>query len=91
MYAKTTKVLSICSIQSVPQIVEAAMKNLQQLHLSSPSPSSSPTQTCDRLAWGKGMAIIPLHHNISMHILHTVLYTFLKVLTRRIYSNLMSF
>ena len=26
----------------------------------------------------------PLHPNISMHILHTVLYTFLKVLTRRI-------
>ena len=26
----------------------------------------------------------PLHHNISMHILHTVLYTFPKVLTRRI-------
>ena len=28
--------------------------------------------------------INPLHPNISMHILHTVLYTFLKVLTRRI-------
>ena len=26
----------------------------------------------------------PLHPNIRMHILHTVLYTFLKVLTRRI-------
>ena len=26
----------------------------------------------------------PLHLNISIHILHTVLYTFLKVLTRRI-------
>ena len=26
----------------------------------------------------------PLHHNISMQILHTVLYTFPKVLTRRI-------
>ena len=26
----------------------------------------------------------PLHSNISMHILHTVLYTFPKVLTRRI-------
>ena len=26
----------------------------------------------------------PLHTNISMHILQTVLYTFLKVLTRRI-------
>ena len=27
----------------------------------------------------------PLHHNISIHILHTVLCTFTKVLTRRIY------
>ena len=27
----------------------------------------------------------PLHPNISMHILHTVLYTFPDVLTRRIY------
>ena len=26
----------------------------------------------------------PLHPNISMHILHTVLYTFPKLLTRRI-------
>ena len=26
----------------------------------------------------------PLHPNISMHITHTVLYAFLKVLTRRI-------
>ena len=26
----------------------------------------------------------PLHPNISMHILHTVLYTFPKMLTRRI-------
>ena len=26
----------------------------------------------------------PLHPNISMHILHTFIYTFLKVLTRRI-------
>ena len=29
-------------------------------------------------------AFNPLHSNISMHILHTVLTTFLKVLTRRI-------
>ena len=27
----------------------------------------------------------PLYHNVSMHILHTVLYTFPKVLTRRIW------
>ena len=26
----------------------------------------------------------PLHHKISMHFLHTVFYTFSKVLTRRI-------
>ena len=29
----------------------------------------------------KTRGINPLHPNISMHILHTVLYTFLKVLT----------
>ena len=29
----------------------------------------------------------PLHPNISLHILHTVLYTFLKVLTRRFCST----
>ena len=33
----------------------------------------------------------PLHPNISMHILHTVLYTFLKVLTRRICLTIKSF
>ena len=32
-----------------------------------------------------------LHPNISMHILHTVLYTFLVVLTRRIYLKIKSF
>ena len=32
-----------------------------------------------------------LHPNISMHILHTVLYTFLMVLTRRIYLKIKSF
>ena len=31
-----------------------------------------------------GIYLTPLHPNISMHILHTVLYIFLKVLTRRI-------
>ena len=31
-----------------------------------------------------GIYLTPLHPNISMHILHTVLYMFLKVLTRRI-------
>ena len=33
----------------------------------------------------------PLQPNISMHILHTVLYTFLKVLTRRICLTIKSF
>ena len=33
----------------------------------------------------------PLHHNISMHILHTVHHTFLKVLTRRIWLSIKSF
>ena len=33
----------------------------------------------------------PFHLNISMHILHTVLYTFPKVLTRRICLTVKSF
>ena len=33
----------------------------------------------------------PLHPNISMHILHTVRYTFPKVLTRRIFLTIKSF
>ena len=32
----------------------------------------------------EGAQINPLHPNISMHILHTILYRFPKVLTRRI-------
>ena len=32
-------------------------------------------------------SLYPLHPNISMHILHTVLYTFHKVLTRRIIQS----
>ena len=35
--------------------------------------------------------INPLHHNVSMQILQTVLYTFLKVLTRRICSAIKNF
>ena len=35
--------------------------------------------------------IKPLHPNISIHILHTVLYTFPKVLTRRICLTIKSF
>ena len=33
----------------------------------------------------------PFHPNISLHILHTVLYTFPKVLTRRFYLLIKSF
>ena len=36
-------------------------------------------------------SINPLHPNISMYILHTVLYTFPKVLTRRICLTIKSF
>ena len=35
--------------------------------------------------YNKKNVINPLHPNVSMHILHTVLYMFLKVLTRRIW------
>ena len=35
-------------------------------------------------------AINPLHLKISMHILHTVLYTFPEALTRRIYQKIKS-
>ena len=35
--------------------------------------------------------INPLHPNISMHILHNVLYTFPKMLTRRIWLTIKSF
>ena len=38
-----------------------------------------------------GYFLNPLHPNINMHILHTVLYTFLVVLTRRIYLKIKSF
>ena len=34
---------------------------------------------------------LPLHPNISMHILHTVLYTFFNVLIRRICLTIKSF
>ena len=51
--------------------------------------SSKENITCDQLNMKKqnvidGRHFDPLHPNISMHILHTVLHTFLKVLTRRI-------
>ena len=35
-------------------------------------------------SWFKQWLFTPLHPNISIHILHTVLYTFPKMLTRRI-------
>ena len=37
--------------------------------------------------WSYRCVVNPLHSNISMHILHTVLYTFPKVLIRRICLN----
>ena len=37
------------------------------------------------------LALNPLHPNISMHILHTFLCTFTKVLTRRICLTIKSF
>ena len=40
---------------------------------------------------GRYNAFIPLHPSISKHILHTVLYTFPKVLTRRICLPIKSF
>ena len=46
------------------------------------------------VGWGKVLAkpiLNPLHPNISMHILHTVLYTFPKMLTRRICLTIKSF
>ena len=42
-----------------------------------------------RTAWN--LFVNPLHPNISMHILHTVLNTFPKVLTRRICLTIYSF
>ena len=39
----------------------------------------------------KPFSINPLHSNISMHILHTVLYTFPKVLIRRTFWTIKSF
>ena len=36
------------------------------------------------MAIAKSLTLSPLHPNISIYILHTVLYTFLKVLARRI-------
>ena len=37
----------------------------------------------DAIGWNHSCAVYQLHPNISMHILHTVLYTFPKVVTRR--------
>ena len=39
----------------------------------------------------KQTAVNPLHQNISMHILHTVLHTFPDVLARRICVTIKSF
>ena len=46
------------------------------------------------VGWGKVLAkpkLNPLHPDISMHILHTVIYTNPKVLTRRICLTIKSF
>lgn len=52
-HEKMAEVIQHVVQESVPQIVEATIKNLQQLHLGSPSPSSSPMQTCGMLFGGK--------------------------------------
>ena len=52
------------------------------------------TIKCHFLVWPytvKHCAINPLHPNISMHILHTDLYTLPKLLTRRIHLTIKSF
>ena len=41
--------------------------------------------------YSKSLHVNPLHANISMQTLHTMLYTFLKVLTRRISLTIKSF
>ena len=41
--------------------------------------------------WSWAVTVNPVHPNISMHILHTVLYTFPMVLTRRICFKFKSF
>ena len=46
-----------------------------------------PRVACVALSDKSGLLFNLLHANISMHILHTVPYTFLKVLIRRIFFN----
>ena len=46
---------------------------------------------CQTFHMIKQIYLNPLHPNISMHILHTVLYTFPKELTRRICLTIKDF
>ena len=54
-----------------------------------PIPKKRVTQNC--FWWGLSVLLSALHTNISMHFLHSVLYTFPKVPSRRIYLLIKSF
>ena len=54
-----------------------------------PIPKKRVTQNC--FWWGLSVLLSALHTNISMHFLHSVLCTFPKVLSRRIYLLIKSF
>ena len=56
---------------------------LEISHFEHPLPSPLPKKNCSY--------INPPHPNINIHIFHTVLYTFTKVLTRRICLTIKSF
>ena len=49
------------------------------------------TLQTDNTFWFILLNNLPLHPNISMHILHAALYTFFKVLIRRICLTIKSF
>ena len=48
-------------------------------------------KTQKAVLYNQNVTLDPFHPNISIHILHTVLYTFPQVLTRRIFSTIKSF
>ena len=48
-------------------------------------------KTQKAVLYNQKLTLDPFHPNISIHILHTVLYTFPQVLTRRIFSTIKSF
>ena len=57
-----------------------------------PNTSQNLLETCLRITWSIYRAAFNLlRPNISMHILHTALYTFPKMLTRRIWLPIKSF